>query len=864
MRVSAALGLGCLLLSAVGPRIGWAQPTTLTFDELATQPVDGLSFMGVTFRFEIGGVASDDARYRGSGPGTTKFLADPTLEGSASGILTLEFDVPTPILEFGVGLSTTVAVDPGITVELFDSGGSFTVLDVELPSTGGFAQTRFSHAGTPVRRAVIDFNETAAARFAIDNLTFDLTVDTDEDGIPDSVEKKNGLDPEDAADAGGDLDGDGLTNLEEFAAGTDMRNADTDGDGLGDAQEVQGGVTDPLDPDSDGDGALDGEDLFPGFVARVAIETPVAALTTERGMLACRLEDPDGNLLAEAVRFTLTASGAARFADAATVGVVVAGGGTDAVTVETSGGLVEIELVDDLAETVALEVVDSEGFGVTVATSDLLADFEADDGGFLHSGSNDPWRWGVPRSGPAAAASGQRVWATNLTANYPDGVDSRLDSPEIDLPPGSSPRLSFQHYYLGECCCDFAWVQISLSGGAFKDLPGIRGNVGGNRFNCNATNQTYQEVTADLSEFAGESVRIRFRFTTDGSVTGPGWYIDDFQVTGIRAPRLVFLEPHEDADADGLSNAGELARDTDPFDDDTDGDGLLDGAETGTGIFVDVSDTGTDPLNPDSDGDGVSDGDEISRGGFPTDPASVPSGLSPVRVTAVSPASGPATGGTTLRVSGRGFVDGETSVTVGGVAAPAVTFVDSRNLDVVTPPNATGPVAIQVFIPGFTAGRESFTYTPHVLDVSPRIGLEGGGTAVTITGVGFLPGTTLAFDGQAALDVNLESDTLLTATTPAGSGFVDVTLSNADGESPRPRGFRYLPPLGDLDDDGVLNDAEFAAGTAPDDGDSDDDGLSDGVETNSGVFVDENDTGTDPLNPDTDGGGLADGVELSR
>ena len=44
---------------------------------------------------------------------------------------------------------------------------------------------------------------------------------------------------------------------------------------------------------------------------------------------------------------------------------------------------------------------------------------------------------------------------------------------------------------------------------------------------------------------------------------------------------------------------------------DTDGDALPDCVETGTGVFVDVTDTGTDPANPDTDGDGLADGDEV-------------------------------------------------------------------------------------------------------------------------------------------------------------------------------------------------------------------------------------------------------------
>ncbi len=101
-----------------------------------------------------------------------------------------------------------------------------------------------------------------------------------------------------------------------------------------------------------------------------------------------------------------------------------------------------------------------------------------------------------------------------------------------------------------------------------------------------------------------------------------------------------------DPDSDGLNNAGEFDRDTDPQDPDSDGDGvndgseveggtepdnpdsdgdgLLDGVETGTGSFVDANDTGTDPLDADSDGDLIPDGIEVADGFDPTDPNSRP------------------------------------------------------------------------------------------------------------------------------------------------------------------------------------------------------------------------------------------------
>ena len=50
-------------------------------------------------------------------------------------------------------------------------------------------------------------------------ITSDLD-DTDNDGMPDEWEEKYNLDPEDPTDADDDLDGDGLTNLKEYEAGT--------------------------------------------------------------------------------------------------------------------------------------------------------------------------------------------------------------------------------------------------------------------------------------------------------------------------------------------------------------------------------------------------------------------------------------------------------------------------------------------------------------------------------------------------------------------------------------------------------------------------------------------------------------------
>jgi len=81
------------------------------------------------------------------------------------------------------------------------------------------------------------------------------------------------------------------------------------------------------------------------------------------------------------------------------------------------------------------------------------------------------------------------------------------------------------------------------------------------------------------------------------------------------------------------------------------------------------------------------------------------------------------------------------------------------------------------------------------------------------------------------------------------------------------------PTPGDRDGDGLLDAAEIAAGTDPDARDTDGDGLLDGEErTTDALDADSDDDGladgverihgTDPNNPDSDGDGLSDGLEV--
>ena len=65
-------------------------------------------------------------------------------------------------------------------------------------------------------------------------------------------------------DLEGDCDGDGASDGDEIADGTDPFDPDTDDDGLLDGDETAGGCPDPFDPDSDDDGFTDGTEANAG------------------------------------------------------------------------------------------------------------------------------------------------------------------------------------------------------------------------------------------------------------------------------------------------------------------------------------------------------------------------------------------------------------------------------------------------------------------------------------------------------------------------------------------------------------------------------------------------------------------------
>jgi len=97
-----------------------------------------------------------------------------------------------------------------------------------------------------------------------------ISLDADEDGFNHDIDNCRLVFNPDQADmdhdgigdmCDSDIDGDGLSNTQEAAQGTDPRNSDTDGDGLTDGAEVNTYGTNPLVMDTDGDGLTDGAEV---------------------------------------------------------------------------------------------------------------------------------------------------------------------------------------------------------------------------------------------------------------------------------------------------------------------------------------------------------------------------------------------------------------------------------------------------------------------------------------------------------------------------------------------------------------------------------------------------------------------------
>jgi virginiamycin B lyase len=128
-----------------------------------------------------------------------------------------------------------------------------------------------------------------------------------------------------------------------------------------------------------------------------------------------------------------------------------------------------------------------------------------------------------------------------------------------------------------------------------------------------------------------------------------------------------------------------------------------------------------------------------------------------------------ATGPSGVAVDGQHIYWANTSGNTIGRANLDGTDVDQSSIG-----GASGPWGVAV---------DTLRPAPVVSGVSPSEGSEAGGTSVRITGSNFAGANAVSFGGTPAASFTVNSAVQITATSPAGAGTVDVTVTTPGGTS---------------------------------------------------------------------------------
>jgi hypothetical protein len=169
----------------------------------------------------------------------------------------------------------------------------------------------------------------------------------------------------------------------------------------------------------------------------------------------------------------------------------------------------------------------------------FATDLEASDGGLVATPGTG-WQWGIPSGSSPAAHSGSKLWATTLAGSYASSAQWYLD---LDATvPAASPRLSFWHWYqfeTGYSDYDGGNLSVSTDGGSTWALLTPDGGYPCTSITALAqpgygrSSDGWEEAFFDLASYAGQSVRLRWHFGSDSSVTELGWYVDDISLAGV-------------------------------------------------------------------------------------------------------------------------------------------------------------------------------------------------------------------------------------------------------------------------------------------------------------------------------------------
>jgi hypothetical protein len=176
-----------------------------------------------------------------------------------------------------------------------------------------------------------------------------------------------------------------------------------------------------------------------------------------------------------------------------------------------------------------------------------LQDFENGNGYFYSEGTNDSWQYGTPHSPKIKyAASGSKIWKTNLSGHYNDNEFSYLYSPCFDISNLQNPTLSFSMISDIETnpsdssIFDQAYMEYTTDGVHWERL-GTMGQ-GYNWYNNAFANAWTKEgatwwhvATIPLPPIQG-NIAFRFVLKSDPGSSYEGLAIDDVHIYDLQHP----------------------------------------------------------------------------------------------------------------------------------------------------------------------------------------------------------------------------------------------------------------------------------------------------------------------------------------
>jgi subtilisin family serine protease len=165
----------------------------------------------------------------------------------------------------------------------------------------------------------------------------------------------------------------------------------------------------------------------------------------------------------------------------------------------------------------------------------------------------------------------------------------------------------------------------------------------------------------------------------------------------------------------------------------------------------------------------------------------------PPTISSLSSATGTTAGGTTVVISGTGFIglSGPSAVTFGGTNATGYTVDSPTQITATVPAHTAGTVSVRVtgaFGASSDTANDDYVYwapVPAITGLNPTSGYTTGTNSVVMTGTGFTGATSVLFGSTPATTFNVDSDTQITAVAPAGSvGTVRAQVTTAGGTTP--------------------------------------------------------------------------------